>query len=418
MNNQQILDCVIVGGGLVGGLTALLLAQDGVQSTVLDAAPILDEQKNFAQHNSRTLALTQATIQLLKVVDLWQDILQSQRFIPYTGMQAWNVQGYGDILLGQALTHPMPHDWLGVMVEPHILNVLIQKKLVEKVQDYRTQSAVQRIEKYTPNGRSYWQIQLANGEILKTWLLIGADGANSLVRQQALIGLDVLDYGQSVISCALTTEHHHQHVARQMYNPTPFALLPMADIQGEKNGYLHSLAWTLPTEQAQHYLQLSPEQFQQQVYQASHAMLGLIQIESPPMAFPIKARSAEHYVEDGLALIGDAAHTIHPLAGQGMNLGCLDAGVLCDVLLNARQRGTWANLQTLRRYENQRRTHNVMMMHSMSAMGFGEKLQTTPLGFALNWGRKWVSQTDWVKQLLIFQASGRDALRHTRYAIR
>lgn len=418
MNNQQILDCVIVGGGLVGGLTALLLAQDGVQATVLDAAPILDEQKNFAQHNSRTLALTQATIQLLKVVDLWQDILQSQRFIPYTGMQAWNVQGYGDILLGQALTHPMPHDWLGVMVEPHILNVLIQKKLVAKVQDYRTQSAVQRIEKYTQNGRSYWQIQLANGEILKTWLLIGADGANSLVRQQALIGLDVLDYGQSVISCALTTEHHHQHVARQMYNPTPFALLPMADIQGEKNGYLHSLAWTLPTEQAQHYLQLSPEQFQQQVYQASHAMLGQIQIESPPMAFPIKARSAEHYVDDGLALIGDAAHTIHPLAGQGMNLGCLDAGVLCDVLLNARQRGTWANLQTLRRYENQRRTHNVMMMHSMSAMGFGEKLQTTPLGFALNWGRKWVSQTDWVKQLLIFQASGRDALRHTRYAIR
>lgn len=418
MNNQQILDCVIVGGGLVGGLTALLLAQDGVQATVLDAAPILDEQKNFAQHNSRTLALTQATIQLLKVVDLWQDILQSQRFIPYTGMQAWNVQGYGDILLGQALTHPMPHDWLGVMVEPHILNVLIQKKLVAKVQDYRTQSAVQRIEKYTQNGRSYWQIQLANGEILKTWLLIGADGANSLVRQQALIGLDVLDYGQSVISCALTTEHHHQHVARQMYNPTPFALLPMADIQGEKNGYLHSLAWTLPTEQAQHYLQLSPEQFQQQVYQASHAMLGQIQIESPPMAFPIKARSAEHYVEDGLALIGDAAHTIHPLAGQGMNLGCLDAGVLCDVLLTARQRGNWAPIQTLRRYENQRRTHNVMMMHSMSAMGFGEKLQTTPLGFALNWGRKWVSQTDWVKQLLIFQASGRDALRHTRYAIR
>lgn len=418
MNNQQILDCVIVGGGLVGGLTALLLAQDGVQATVLDAAPILDEQKNFAQHNSRTLALTQATIQLLKVVDLWQNILQSQRFIPYTGMQAWNVQGYGDILLGQALTHPMPHDWLGVMVEPHILNVLIQKKLVAKVQDYRTQSAVQRIEKYTQNRRSYWQIQLANGEILKTWLLIGADGANSLVRQQALIGLDVLDYAQSVISCALTTEHHHQHVARQMYNPTPFALLPMADILGEKNGYLHSLAWTLPTEQAEQYLQLSPEQFQQQVYQASHAMLGKIKIESTPMSFPIKARSAQHYVDDGLVLIGDAAHTIHPLAGQGMNLGCLDAGVLCDALLSDRQRGIWANIQTLRRYENRRRPHNVLMMHSMSAMGFGEKLQTTAMGLALNWGRKWVSQTDWVKQLLIFQASGRDALRHTRYAIR
>lgn len=412
-----IKQCVIVGGGLVGGLTALLLAKGGVQATVLDAMPMLDREKAFAQYNPRALALTQATIQLLKHSDLWQPLLDSKRFMPFTGMQAWNNHGYGDILLGQYSNNPMPHQWLGVMVEPSILNVLIQQKLVENVQDYRPKCKVKAIDKATHQGKTIWNITLENGECLSTYLLIGADGANSFVRQSAMIEIDVLDYQQSVLSCVVKTAQHHQHVARQMYNPTPFALLPMAGQTTEENGYLHSLAWTVSTGDAEYYQQLPLDEFQTLLNKESAYMLGEIQVLTEPHAFPLKARSAQRYVDDGLALVGDSAHVIHPLAGQGMNLGCLDAGVLCDVLLHDKQRGVWANHSTLQRYQHQRKGHNELMMHSMSAIGFGERLQQTPFRWALNWGRKQVSHSALAKHFLMTQADGLHALQGTRYAV-
>ncbi|MDO4224044.1 MAG: FAD-dependent monooxygenase [Acinetobacter sp.] len=414
---QKIHDVIIVGGGLVGGLTALLLAQGGVQAIVLDASPVLDVDKILAVHNPRALALTQATIQLLKCANVWQSLLQTQRTLPFTGMQAWNNHGYGEILLGKATEQPYPHEILGVMVEPSVLNVMIQQQLLQQIQDYRPNSRVQRLEKITQQGQTLWQIDLHTGERLLTKLVIGADGANSLVREQAMIGLDVLDYQQSVISCVLKSSEHHQHVARQMYNPTPFALLPMAGQTPEQNGYLHSLAWTVWTQDAEHYLSLSPEEFSQAVNKASQYMLGTLQVLTEPTAFPLKARSAQRYIDDGLALVGDAAHTIHPLAGQGMNLGLLDAAVLCDVLLHDLQRGQWAKWQTLQRYEHHRKGHNARMMHSMSAMGFGERFQDTPLRWVLNFGRKTVNQSALIKQFLMQQASGLQQLQHTRYAV-
>lgn len=417
MNKQEIKQCVIVGGGLVGGLTALLLAKGGVQATVLDAMPMLDAEKTFASHNPRTLALTQATIQLLKHSDLWQAVLDSKRFMPFTGMQAWNNHGYGDILLGKTSLDPLPHEWLGVMVEPSILNVLIQQKLVENIQDYRPNCKVKAIEKSIDQGKTIWNISLEHGEQLSTYLLIGADGANSFIRQSAMIDIDVLDYQQSVLSCVVKTAQHHQHVARQMYNPTPFALLPMAGQRAEDNGYLHSLAWTVPTGDAEYYQHLPLTEFQTLLNKESAYMLGEIQVLTEPYLFPLKARAAQRYIDDGLALVGDAAHVIHPLAGQGMNLGCLDAGVLCDVLLHDKQRGVWANRHTLQRYQHQRKGHNERMMHSMSLMGWLERQQDTPLRWVMNLGRKQVATSLMLKYFFIRQASGLDAIAQTRYAV-
>lgn len=413
---MKILDVVIVGGGLVGGLTALLLEQGGVQATVLDASPILEKESVFNVQNPRALALTQATIQLLKHANIWQSLLETQRTIFYTGMMAWNNHGYGDILLGKKSLTPFADDCLGIMVEPSILNYVIQQQMQQRIQDYRTDVKVIALDKIIQHEQTIWHIQLDNGESLYTTLVIGADGANSFVRQQAMIDLDVLDYQQSVLSCTLLTQEHHQHVARQMYNPTPFALLPMASQKPEQNGYLHSLAWTLPTGDAEYYQQLELTQFEQVLNKASHYMLGEIKVLTPPMAFPLKARSAQRYIDDGLVLVGDAGHTIHPLAGQGMNLGALDAGVLCDVLLHDLKRGYWAKTQTLQRYEHQRRGHNLRMMHSMSLMGFMEQFQDTPLRWALNFGRRQIAQSDMLKQFLMQQASGVNQLKNTRYA--
>ncbi|MGL6081387.1 MAG: FAD-dependent monooxygenase, partial [Gammaproteobacteria bacterium] len=219
---NEILDVVIIGGGLVGGLTALLLAQGGVQPTVLDAAPILDADKTLRVANPRVLALSQATIHLLKTVGVWENLVRQQ---PYTGMQVWNKNGYGEINFGQSSEKtPSVEQALGSMVEPSILNLAIQQKMLEDVQDYRTQVKVSRIER----GVGVWIIHLADGTQLQTKLVIGADGANSFVREQAFIDIDVLDYKQAGISCAIKTAQPHQHMARQIFLETgPLAFLPM-----------------------------------------------------------------------------------------------------------------------------------------------------------------------------------------------
>ncbi|MCH7314273.1 FAD-dependent monooxygenase [Acinetobacter sp. ANC 3882] len=408
---SEMLDIVIVGGGLVGGLTALLLAQGGVQATVLDAAPVLDQDKTLAVMNPRVLALSQATIHLLKTVDVWDDLA---RQMPYSGMQVWNKNGYGEINFGHASEQP-PHadQALGSMVEPSVLNVAIQQKMLQQLNDYRTQVKVIRIEQI-PQG---WSIQLADGTTLKTKLLIGADGANSFVREQAYIDLDVLDYQQAAISCAIKTTQPNQYVARQIFLPTgPLAYLPMASLNAQENGYWQSIVWTLPDDYADEYSALSDQDFKQLLTQESLHMLGdVVEVRSRAQ-FPLKARAAQRYIKSGLALIGDAAHVIHPLAGQGVNIGCLDAAVLCDVLLHDLKRGVWANDQTLLRYEHQRKGQNDAMMHSMSAIGWLESSELFPFVWARNFGLKQVEQFDWFKDRFMQQANGLGTLKDTQYA--
>ncbi|MCK8639656.1 FAD-dependent monooxygenase [Acinetobacter schindleri] len=408
----QVLDAVIVGGGLVGGLTALLLAQDGVQTTVLDAAPILDTEKTLSVANPRVLALSQATIHLLKTVGVWEKLARQQ---PYTGMQVWNKNGYGEINFGQpSKKTPKVEQALGSMVEPSILNLAIQQKMLQELKDYRTQVKVSRVER----GVGVWIVHLADGTQLKTRLLIGADGANSFVREQAFIDIDVLDYKQAGISCAIKTAQPHQHVARQIFLETgPLAYLPMASLKAEEQGHWQSIVWTLPDDYAEEYAALSDQEFIQLLTRESHHMLGEVLEASPRATFPLKARAAQQYVQDGLALIGDAAHVIHPLAGQGVNIGCLDAAVLCDVLLHDKTRGVWAHEQTLQCYEHLRKGQNDAMMHSMSAIGWMETTQLFPVVWARNLGLKQVEQLPVLKDAFMAQANGLGLLKDTRYAV-
>ena len=411
LSQSDVLDVVIVGGGLVGGLTALLLAQGGVQATVLDAAPILDAEKTKSVANPRVLALSQATIHLLKTVQVWEKLARQQ---PYTGMQVWNKNGYGEIKFGHVSEQtPSIEQALGSMVEPSLLNLAIQEKMLEQLQDYRTQVKVTRVEQ----GVGVWIIHLADGTQLKTKLVIGADGANSFVREQAFIDLDVLDYKQAGVSCAIKTAHPHQHVARQIFLETgPLAFLPMASLKPEESGYWQSIVWTLPDDYADEYVALNDTEFTQLLTRESHHMLGEVLEATPRAKFPLKARAAQQYVRDGLALIGDAAHVIHPLAGQGVNIGCLDAAVLCDVLLKDKKRGVWAHEQTLKRYEHRRKGQNDAMMHSMSAIGWLETTTLSPVVWARNFGLKQVENQAVLKDAFMAQANGLSILKDTIYA--
>ncbi|KKW76173.1 FAD-dependent monooxygenase [Acinetobacter sp. Ag2] len=412
MIEQNVLDVIVIGGGLVGGLTALLLAQGGVQATVLDAAPILDEQKVLAQANPRVLALSQATIHLLKTVNVWDKIA---RKMPYTGMQVWNKNGYGEINFGQeSINFPTDEHSLGSMVEPSLLNLAIQQQMLEQLNDYRTEVKVVRVEQ----GVGCWIIHLADGSQLKTKLVIGADGANSFVREQAFIDYDILDYQQAGLTCAIRTTQPHRYVARQIFHPTgPLAFLPMASLNPQQAEHWISIVWTLPDDYADEYASLNDVNFCQLLTRESHHMLGEIIEATPRAKFPLKARAAQRYVKEGLALIGDAAHVIHPLAGQGVNIGCLDAAVLCDVLLQDKKRGVWAHQQTLKRYEHTRKGQNDAMMHSMSMIGFLETAEFFPMIWARNFGLKQVENTPLLKDQFLTKASGLETLKSTQYAI-
>ena len=407
---EDMKEVIIIGGGLVGGLTALLLADGGVQATVLDAAPILDEASVLQVANPRVLALSQATIHLLQTVDVWSKI---QRQMPYTGMQVWNKNGYGEINFGEESNqYPNVENSLGSMVEPSVLNLAIQQQMLAAVKDYRTQVKVIRIER----GVKCWIVKLADGTELKTKLLIGADGANSFVREQAYIDIDVLDYKQAGLTCAIRTAQPHVHVARQIFLPTgPLAYLPMASLDQAQEGHWQSIVWTLPDDYAEEYAKLDDAEFTALLTRESHHMLGEVLEATTRARFPLKARAAQRYVQDGLALVGDAAHVIHPLAGQGVNIGCLDAAILCDVLLHDLKRGVWAHEQTLKRYEHQRKIQNEAMMHGMSAIGWLETTELFPVVWARNFGLKQVEQLPLFKDRFMQQANGLNVLKNTRY---
>jgi ubiquinone biosynthesis UbiH/UbiF/VisC/COQ6 family hydroxylase len=282
------------------------------------------------------------------------------------------------------------------------------------LQDYRTQVKVVGIEQ----GINVWHIHLADGTQLTTKLVIGADGAHSFVREQAFIDLDVLDYKQAGLSCAIRTAQPHSHVARQIFLETgPLAFLPMASLKTEQQGHWQSIVWTLPEGYAQEYAALNEADFTALLTRESHHMLGEVLAATPRAQFPLKARAAQQYVKAGLALVGDAAHVVHPLAGQGVNLGCLDAAILCDALLHDKKRGVWAHEHTLKRYEHLRKGQNDAMMHSMSAIGWMEKTTLFPVVWARNFGLKQVEQHRSLKNAFMLQANGLNSLKETCYAI-
>ncbi|MCG3809231.1 FAD-dependent monooxygenase [Psychrobacter sp. Ps4] len=421
MKNNHTL---IIGSGIVGAMLALKLAQAKMPVTLIDARPARDDsewQQVLGKRDARVYALSLASINLLKDVGAWQKIAASERKADYSQMQVWQLNGMGELLFGDSGdNHPNNHlpQMLGSMVEPAVIEHALWQCLYEDdVSDYLTIIAGQKVTNMDWLGADQgYRVTLDNHTAIDAMLLVGADGRGSFVRQQAAIGLDTLDYNQTAICCAIHTEKPHQATARQAMLPTgTLALLPLADITDEDKAnpeHWQSIVWTLPRNQALVLIEEDARVIADKLAAASNYELGAItQIESIA-SFPLTAQQAKSYVADNLVLIGDAAHGVHPLAGQGLNLGMLDVQALSEQLAHDFERSggtSWGSNQTLRSYERLRRPHNSLMMHSFSALNWlfaGSLAQMRPIQQIRNEGMYRVGKIKPLMRLFAKQASG------------
>ncbi|WP_372875190.1 2-octaprenyl-3-methyl-6-methoxy-1,4-benzoquinol hydroxylase [Pseudomonas sp.] len=391
-------DLIIVGAGMVGSALALALQEQGLEILLIDGGPL--SVKPFdpaAPFEPRVSALSIASRRVLERLGVWQGV-SARRSSPYAEMRVWDGSGTGQIHFSAASVHA---EALGHIVE----NRVVQDALLERLHDGTIGLLNNaRLEQLRRSGDD-WLLTLTDGRQLRTPLLIAADGANSAVRRLAGCATREWDYLHHAIVTSVRCSESHQATAWQRFTDDgPLAFLPLTAAPGE---HWCSIVWSATPDEAERLMALDDAGFCAELGKAFEHRLGSVLHADPRLRIPLRQRHAKRYVEEGLALIGDAAHSIHPLAGQGVNLGFLDAAVLAEVLLHALARGErLADPRVLSRYERRRMPHNLAMMAAME--GFERLFQADPL--PLRWlrnaGLNWVDELPEAKALFVRQALG------------
>lgn len=392
---MTVYDVVIVGRGVVGNTLAYALVKQGLQVAMIDIKP--DIPLNLNQLDLRTFALTQASINIFKNLQLWS-AMEAIRVSPFQQMAVWDAEGAGEIHFDCAHLHKPT---LGYIVEQSVMLQTLQTALASQPTLTCYQPAKLQNFTITPDKNSM-QINLESGEKLTTRLLVGAEGANSTVRTLAGIAYNLHDYGQQAIIANVNTEKSHQNTAWQRFLPTgPLAFLPLQD------PHTCSIVWSTETPIAQNLVQMAAEDFQIALQHAFAQKLGAITAVSERQLFPLQRRHVKNYVQSRLALVGDAAHTIHPLAGQGVNLGLLDAACLAEIVLEQfKQHRDFGHQTVLNRYERWRKGHNNLMMWTMDGFKYLFSNRHPVLTGLRNVGLSVTNKATPVKHLIMEQAMG------------
>jgi 2-octaprenylphenol hydroxylase len=396
-------DVVIVGAGVVGLTTALLLAAEDLDLniTLIDAKTpntIWNNDKgDVPDWDIRTSAITRFTQQIWVSLGVWSRI-QKKRLTAYADMAVQDAAGFGALSFSAA---EIGEPNLGHIIENKvILTSLWETVLKNAAITVKAPLCLSRIEQ----GKDARFLIKDNGEqVFSTKLLIAADGPNSWVREQLGIRCDKTPYGQAAIITTVKTERPHNCVAWQRFLPTgPLAFLPLSDPQ------VSSIVWTQPIEKAPVWCEQSPEEQATTLAHASDYFFGKVTCLNKPRYFPLLKQHVREYVKPGLALVGDAAHVMHPLAGQGVNVGIKDAFVLteeiCRTIKTCRQPigDYWA----LRRYERHRRAEVTEMLGLVGGLNTLFKSDLSLIRMVRSLGINHLNQNKWVKNWLMQQALG------------
>lgn len=407
-------DIVIVGAGITGATMALALADSGLRIAVVDSKPLQDRVAAAADgmdaYDARVSAMTAASQRLLANLGVWQT-LPAGRLCAYTRMHVHEQDGTGSIDFAARDIHAPE---LGHIVENSVLTGALHDCLRQLASapgsgTTLTVLAPATLESYQPEPENGVQLTLTGGQHLSAGLLIAADGANSPLRTLAGFDTREWDYEHHAIVTTIKTRDPHQFTARQCFmDDGVLAFLPLASAAGAADAeHYCSIVWSLVPERATDLMAMDDAAFCQALGQVSEHWLGPVAACAQRYSFPLRQRHARDYYQDSVVLIGDAAHSIHPLAGQGANLGLLDVQVLAEELLRAVGTGrALADPMVLRRYQRRRKPHNLAMMAMME--GFKRLYADQPLAvrWLRNTGMRTVDRWPLLKNRLMREALG------------
>ena len=394
-------DIAICGGGMVGATVAALLR---IEPQLRDLRIALIEARFPTQAPSdevdiRVSAVSRASQRILTRAGAWQLLPATQR-APYGDMVVWDARSKPD---GDAVLR-FSASSLGEPDLGHIIaNNWLQWSVLEASRDERITRFAAELSAIALDAQAA-QLSLSDGRRITARLVIAADGARSVSREYVGIKARVRAYDQTALVTHIRTERPHRQTAWQRFLPQgPIAFLPLQDGRS-------SIVWTTTPEHAAELLQMDEAALANAIATASDHVLGDVTVAAPRGTFPLQLAQVDEYCRQRFVLVGDAAHTLHPLAGQGVNLGFMDAASLVQVLTEARAAGAsleaLSEMPVLRRYERWRKTENTAALGLVDALNRLFSNDTRGMGTLRRAGLRAIEQLPLAKRMLMLRALG------------